>query len=54
MPVVSFEDVDRIYFPVEYDMLVVCGYFVMRNRQKMYEKAKKKTSGIKSYFWAVP
>lgn len=49
LQVVPFEDVDKIYPPAEYDMLVVCGYSVMRNRRKMYEKAKKKGYKLVNY-----
>ena len=49
LPVVPFEKVTQIYPPEKYDMLVVCGYTVMRNRKKMYEKAKGKGYTLINY-----
>lgn len=49
LPVVPFEEVKRIYPPSKYDMLVVCGYSVMRNRKIMYEKAKSKGYTLINY-----
>lgn len=49
LEVVPFEEVDKIYPPSEYDMLVVCGYNIMRNRKKMYEKAKEKGYTLINY-----
>lgn len=49
LPVVAFEDVEKIYPPSKYDMIVVCGYTRMRNRIEMYEKAKKKRYSLINY-----
>lgn len=49
LAVVPFEEVNRIYPPSEYDMLVVCGYSIMRNRRKMYEKAKERGYTLINY-----
>lgn len=49
LTVVPFEEVEKIYPPSEYDMLVVCGYSIMRNRKKMYEKAKNKGYTLINY-----
>lgn len=42
LPVVAFEDVETIYPPSSYRMIVICGYTRMRNRLEMYNKAKAK------------
>lgn len=49
MPVVPFEVVETIYPPEEYDMIVLCGYTVMRNRPIMYHKAKDKGYKLINY-----
>lgn len=49
LPVVPFEEVEKIYPPTEYDMLVVVGYTVMRNRRRLYEKAKNKGYTLVNY-----
>lgn len=49
LPVVPFENVTEIYSPEKYDMLVLCGYTVMRNRAIMYERAKAKGYTLINY-----
>ena len=49
LPVVPFEQVENIYSPKQYDMLVLCGYTVMRNRKRMYERAKEKGYRLINY-----
>lgn len=49
LPVVPFEEVEKIYPKEEYDMLVVCGYTRMRNRKEMYDKAKAKGYTLINY-----
>lgn len=49
LPVVPFEEVTGIYPPTQYDMLVLCGYTVMRNRARMYNKAKEKGYRLANY-----
>jgi sugar O-acyltransferase (sialic acid O-acetyltransferase NeuD family) len=49
LPVVPFEEVDQIYPPEKYDMIVLCGYLVMRNRLLMYKKAKEKGYTLVNY-----
>lgn len=49
LPVVAFEDVEEIYPPSEYDMIVVCGYTRMRNRIEMFNKAKSKGYALVNY-----
>lgn len=49
LPVVPFEEVDKIYPPKQYDMIVVCGYTRMRNRKEMYDKAKGKGYTLINY-----
>lgn len=49
LPVVPFEQVEHIYPPNQYDMLVLCGYTVMRNRKRMYERAKEKGYHLINY-----
>lgn len=49
LDVVPFEEVDKIYPPTEYDMIVLCGYTVMRKRKEMYEKAKRKGYTLVNY-----
>lgn len=49
LPVVPFEEVEKIYPQSEFDMLVVCGYSVMRNRKKMYDKAIEKGYTLINY-----
>lgn len=48
-PVVEFENVDSIYSPDQYDMIVVCGYTRMRNRKEMFIKAKEKGYHLINY-----
>lgn len=49
LPVVPFEEVTKIYPPEEYDMAVLCGHAVMRNRAMMYNKAKAKGYRLINY-----
>lgn len=49
LPVVPFEEVEQIYPPEKYDMIVLCGYLVMRNRLVMYIKAKEKGYALINY-----
>lgn len=49
IPVVPFEMVESIYPPEEYDMIVLCGYTIMRNRPIMYNKAKAKGYQLINY-----
>lgn len=49
LPIVAFEDVEDIYKPKEYKMLVAVGYSKMRNRKIMFEKAKAKNYVLVNY-----
>ncbi|MGE4457040.1 MAG: acetyltransferase [Arcobacteraceae bacterium] len=49
LPIVAFEDVEDIYKPKEYKMLVAVGYSKMRNRKIMFEKAKAKNYALVNY-----
>lgn len=49
LPVVAFEDVENVYPPELYDMIVVCGYTRMRNRKDMFLKAKSKGYHLINY-----
>lgn len=49
LPIVPFEEIDNIYPPGDYDMVVLCGYNRMRNRKLMYEKAKSKGYKLINY-----
>lgn len=49
LSVIPFEDVEKMYPPDQYDMIVVCGYSKMRNRKKMYDKAKAKGYKLRNY-----
>lgn len=49
MPVVPFESVESIYPPDQFDMIVLCGYTVMRNRRAMYNRAKEKGYKLINY-----
>jgi len=42
LPLVAFEDVEKIYPPGEVTMLVAIGFWRMRNRERMFQKAKAK------------
>ena len=42
IPLVPFETVDRVYPPPEFTMLVVIGFSRMRNREIMFERAKRR------------
>lgn len=48
-PVVAFEEVDECFPPTEYDMFVAVGYATMRDRKRMFEKAKMKRYGLANY-----
>lgn len=49
LPVVPFGQIEKVYPPDQYDMLVVCGYSRMRNRMEMYNKAKAKGYALVNY-----
>lgn len=49
LPLVAFEDVDNIYPPDEFTMLVVIAFSRMRNRKIMFEKAKRKGYGLENF-----
>lgn len=49
LPVVAFEDIENIYSPKKYKMLVAVGYSVMRNRKIMFDKAKSKNYKLINY-----
>ncbi len=49
LPIVAFENVEDIYKPKEYKMLVAVGYSKMRNRKIMFEKAKSKNYVLINY-----
>src|SRR3974377_1441639 len=49
LPVVPFETVDRVYPPAEFAMLVVIGFSRMRNREIMFQKAKRKGYGLENH-----
>lgn len=49
IPIVPFEKVDNEYPPEDYQMLVCCGYTVMRNRKIMYDRAKDKGYKLANY-----
>lgn len=50
LPVVDFKEIQDLYPPEEYDMMVVLsGYRCMRNREKMYLKAKNKGYTLRNY-----
>lgn len=50
LPLIAFENIQDIYAPEEYCMLVAVGYSKMRNRRKMFEKAKNKGYELINYF----
>ncbi len=49
LPVVAFEDIENIYSPEKYKMLVAVGYSKMRNRKIMFDKAKSKKYELINY-----
>ena len=49
LPVVSFEEVESIYPPNEYKMLLAVGYSIMRNRKILFDKAKQKGYRLINY-----
>jgi len=50
IPVVPFEDIEKIYGPTEYDMFVAISYTKLnRVRQSIYEKAKNKGYHLPSF-----
>lgn len=42
LPLVAFEDVESHYPPRDHEMLVLIGYKKMRNRKRMFDRAKAK------------
>ncbi|WP_445425017.1 acetyltransferase [Alishewanella sp. HL-SH06] len=49
LPLVPFEEVEVLYPPKSYSMLVAVGYSNMRARQFMFDKAKKKNYNLINY-----
>jgi sugar O-acyltransferase (sialic acid O-acetyltransferase NeuD family) len=50
LPLISFEDVESMYPPKEYDMIaLMAGYTGMRIRNSMYLKAKEKGYTMRNY-----
>ena len=49
IPVVPFEECDNLFPPEKYEMIVLCGYTKMRNREKMFKKAKEKGYVLSNY-----
>ena len=49
LPVVEFESAESVWAPAKFDMFVAVGYKRMRNRQIMYEKAKKKGYALRNF-----
>lgn len=49
LPIIAFEEIENIYNPQYYKMLVAVGYSEMRNRKLMFEKAKAKNYTFINY-----
>ena len=49
LPIVLFSAVQKLYPPDKYDMLIITGRQVMRNREKMYLEAKKFSYHLTNY-----
>jgi sugar O-acyltransferase (sialic acid O-acetyltransferase NeuD family) len=49
LPLVDFQDIDRLYPADEYDMIVVLGERHMRNREKAFLRAKEKGYLLRNY-----
>lgn len=49
LPVIELEEIDKIYPPEKYKMLVAVGYSNMRNRKILFDKAKKKEYQLINY-----
>lgn len=49
LPIIAFEEIENIYNPQYYKMLVAVGYSKMRNRKLMFEKAKAKNYTFINY-----
>lgn len=50
LPQIDFENISQIYPPEEYHMVAILGgYSCMRNREKMYYKAKEKGYYLRNY-----
>ena len=49
IPLLPFEIIENLYPPSSFDMLVCCGYTVMRNRKIMYEQALEKGYNLPNY-----
>ncbi|MGZ6240242.1 MAG: hypothetical protein ACXWMF_10425, partial [Syntrophales bacterium] len=49
LPLVAFEDVDKMYPPDEFGMLVVIAFSMMRNREIMFAKAKKRGYRLENF-----
>jgi UDP-N-acetylbacillosamine N-acetyltransferase len=52
LPLVPFEDVEKIYPPKAFTMLVVIAYSVMRNREMVFNKAKAKGYRLENFIGA--
>ncbi|OGW53952.1 MAG: hypothetical protein A2Y81_03175 [Nitrospirae bacterium RBG_13_43_8] len=49
LPLVDFEEVEKIYPPDEFTMLVVIAFWRMRNREVMFNKAKSKGYSLENF-----
>lgn len=49
LPLIDFEECEKIYSPNQYDMIVMCGYTKMRDRRAMFERAKEKGYTLLNY-----
>jgi sugar O-acyltransferase (sialic acid O-acetyltransferase NeuD family) len=49
LPLVEFEDVEKIYPPDEFTMLTVIAFWRMRNREVMFNKAKAKGYSLENF-----
>lgn len=49
LPVIPFNEVCDKFPPTDYKMLVAIGYKSMRNRKRMYDKAKEKNYALVNY-----
>jgi sugar O-acyltransferase (sialic acid O-acetyltransferase NeuD family) len=49
LPLVPFEDVDGAFPPSEFDMLVLVGYSRMRDRKRMFERARARGYRMANY-----
>lgn len=49
LPVIDFEEINKIFPPEKYQMLVAIGYSNMRNRKILFDKAKAKQYRLINY-----